>query len=171
MLTPLGTLIAYAAAQQEAAPRALWELMLVVFGAVATTGAALTIIWKVVRPHVDRYVRTIVEPLAANLRDVHREVSPDEGGAASLSGRAEVAADAAARVDRKLEGISATLHKMGRRLEATEGRVMVTQSVLGQHVTESRQYLGRAVDALREQGIELPTGRPPGDEEENDDGS
>lgn len=124
------------------------EIILFGMGAASTCGAFAVIVWRVARPHVARYVESVVRPIAEQVAQVSEEVKPNHG--TSLHDRARNAHDAASSADRKLDDL--TLN------------VRAIQRTLDQHVGESRTYLAVSREILSGHGINLPEApdeRPP----------
>ncbi len=139
-------------------------------GAVTAVAAAFGVLWKLVSPHVDRYVKRQTAPLASDLEQLRSEIVSDAGDP-SLLEAATSAVEASTRVEGKVDALHNQLGALRRRVEQVHGRAMMTQSVLDQHVQESNTWLGRAVEALEEQGIDLPDRRAgnPHDDRGSDD--
>jgi hypothetical protein len=138
-------------------------------GAVTAFAAALAVLWKIVNPHVDRYVGGAVRRETAQLArtvEILRAEVVSPAGDPSLLEASTAAVEAASRVERKVDAMGNQLGRVSRRVEQVDGRVMITQSVLDQHVQESNAWLERAVEALEEQGIDLPDRRVPQDPHE-----
>lgn len=136
-------------------------------GAVTAIAAAVGVVWKAIGPSVDRHIEGVAAKVAAPLvRDVEalRTEVVSRPGDPSLLEAATTAVEASERVERKVDAMGNQLGRVSRRVEQVDGRVMITQSVLDQHVTESKEWLGRAVEALEEQGIDLPDRAPPDNE-------
>jgi hypothetical protein len=127
--------------------------------AVTAIAAAVGVVWKILEPGVDRYLeRTIrreTAPLVKSLETVRTEIVSAPADP-SLLETASAAVEAADRVEHKVDALHNQLGRVSRRVEQVDGRVMITQSVLDQHVTESKEWLSRAVEALEDQGIDLP---------------
>jgi len=138
------------AAQTSGPPpeRAIWELLLVTMGGVTTAAAFLALVWRIMRPHVDRYVRSLVSPVRSAVDEVRDEVTAHGAGPSITEQTEELA--------RTLESVTGLLHKLSRNVQRVDGRAQITQSVLGQHVAESRVYLEGMRDVLRQHDIELP---------------
>lgn len=64
--------------------------------------------------------------------------------------------DPGPHLSEKVDDVRHQLGRMHRRLDKSDARQAITQSVLEQHVQESRVYLDQAVAALQSQGVELP---------------
>ena len=132
----------------------VWELLLVVCGGIGVVSGALLVLWKIVRPHVDRYVRSMVEPIRDNVQAVRDEVV--NGEEESLHQRATHAAEAAIRAEQLLTRVSSQVGRIGRRVEGVDARLMLTRSILDQHVQEARRAERAWIGVLEEQGIALP---------------
>jgi hypothetical protein len=132
----------------------VWELFLVVCGGIGVVSGAALVVWKVVRPHVDKYVRSLLVPIGASVEAVRHEVV--NGEEESLHQRATTAAASAERAEALLSRVSSQLGRIGRRVEAVDGRLMVTRSILDQHVQEARRAERAWTAALEAQGIDLP---------------
>lgn len=136
-------------------------------GAVTAIAAALGVVWKVIGPNVDRHIERVAArvtaPLVRDLETVRTEVvsRPDEP---SILEAASSAVESAERVELKVDAVGNQIGALRRRVEQVHGTSLITRSVLDQHVEESKLWLGRAVEALEEQGIDLPDHRP-GDKE------
>lgn len=136
-------------------------------GAVTAIAAAAGVVWKAVGPSVDRHIEGVASRVAAPLiRDVEtlRTEIVSTPGDPSLLQAATAAVESATRVEGKVDAMGNQLGRVSRRVDTVDGRVMITQSVLDQHVQESKQWLERAVEALEEQGIDLPDRAPPDNE-------
>lgn len=132
-------------------------------GAVTAIAAAVGVVWKAIGPSVDRHIEGVAARVAAPLiRDVEtlRTEIVSTPGDPTLLEAASAAVESASRVEHKVDAMGNQLGRVSRRVEAVDGRVMITQSVLDQHVAESKEWLGRAVEALEDQGIDLPE-QPP----------
>lgn len=125
----------------------VFEVLLFGMGAASTCAAFAVIVWRIAKPHVARYVETLVRPIAAQVNQVQQEVKPD--GGRSLHDQAHKAHKAASNADRKLD----ELHRDLTQIAVEVGRV---QRTLDQHVGESRTYLEVSREILSGHGIHLP---------------
>lgn len=138
--------------------RAAWTLVLAILGGIVTVATAVTVLWRIARPHVEGYVKRTVAPVARDVQDVREQVNP-AGSGSSLAESAAEAVAAAARADRKLDHLAHVLRRIGsnvdsntRRIEQLGERTDTVQTVLEEHVEEARGM----VAALEDQGMKLP---------------
>ena len=145
------------ASSTEEVQTAAWTLLLAVAGAISTVTAAAAILWRIVRPHVDRYVRTVVEPVARGVREVREEVRPEEGD--SVRDHAVRAVAAAEKTSRQLDGLARGMRRQERRLEAVEERLEGVQEFIDLRIERGDRIVAAAEEAL---GVKLR-----GDDEED----
>lgn len=127
-----------ATAAAAAADRPVVELLAVYAGAFVTVAAAVGLVWRMVRPSVEAYVRGLVQPLRESVQAVREE---------ALTAR-DAAAPAAQLVHTQLDDVVD-------RLDRVEARGLILSATLDDHVT----YLRDVRDALVAQGVRLPARR------------
>ena len=127
-------------AAEVPAPRPVWELLLAICGGIGVVSGALLVVWKIVRPHVDRYVRSMVEPIRDNVQAVRDNVEDNSPTA----------------TEQKIDQLSNQLGRIGRKVEQIDGRTMMTRGVLDQHVAESSTWLRQTTRILRASGVQIP---------------
>lgn len=123
----------------------VWELLIFAFGAATSFAGFTVLVWRIARPHVQRYVESVVAPMRNHLVEVREEVKPNHGD--SLKDRAVKGAEAATSNARTLEAVAAGVFMLNGKLDS--------------HISESREYLRLARDMFEGHGINLP--EPPED--------
>lgn len=123
--------------------RAAWELVLQFLGGLLTFAAAAVLLWKIARPHVDRYLRSLmgsVQGISTEVANIGAKVDEATGGV---------------NLSDSFDDIRRQIGRVNRRLQEVDGRQRITHSILSQHVRESRL----SAEALRAQGINLGVSR------------
>lgn len=120
------------------------EILLFGIGAASSICTFAVIVWRIAKPHVRRYVESVVEPLRGDLELVREEVKPNHGS--SLHDQAVKGHKAAKQNTAKLDEVADAV-------EALAGK-------LDDHMIESREYLSAARALFEEQGITLPDHEP-----------
>lgn len=145
--------------------REVSDAVLAGMGAATLIAGFLALVWRIARPHVLMWVERQLAPIREDLETVRLEVKPN--GGASLKDAAASAQESAESADAKLDQLRDSIHRVGRQVRRVEGRNMLTQSVLDQHVKESATYLRALSRELRHHGMHAP---PWGTHEEEEQG-
>lgn len=126
--------------------QAAWVSALAILGGVATACALAVIAWKIARPHVDKYVRSLIKPLQDTADSTHREVAVN-GGKNNPPTLKDDISDLRAHVGR------------------VEDKVDTNTAALEAHEAASGQYLGQVSVVLASHGIRLPKPDEDGDDQ------
>lgn len=144
MRNDLGELAALLAAAASSRPAV--DAILAGMGAATLTAAFAALVWRVAKPHVERWARSLVAAVVHERETVAEHAVAAEQAASSADAKIDQLVDAVDRVNTRVRVID------GRSLN-NAGSVSYLRRLLVAHIRESNEVL----DMLRANDLDLPT--------------
>lgn len=120
-----------------------WDTGIDILTLILVIAGVLGVIWKIAKPHVKRYIESVVQPLHEKAESTHHQLTTNHH-----------VSEPATVLDR-VDSIGKTVDAIASTVESNTAQIGQVRRDLGVHETEGRQMLATAVRQLQAQGVTL----------------